>query len=134
MDYIAKPLHKNPYPMDHEIYNFGRPAFGHHYYVHSTSMSDPYLGVEKRNFKEIMHFHSMTNTTIPQLVQETLPKGHEIYNFCIFFLGNHYYILSKSDLCHGVEKKIFKELMHFHNITYMDTPQHKNPCPYNQFV
>ena len=33
MNYIAKPLHKNPYPMDHEIYNFGRPAFGHHYYV-----------------------------------------------------------------------------------------------------
>ena len=65
LNYIAKPLHKNPYPMDHEIYNFGRPALGHHYYVCSTGMSDPYLGVEKRNFKEIMHFDSMTNMAIP---------------------------------------------------------------------
>ena len=62
MNFIAKPLHKNFYPMDHKIYSFGRPAFGHLYYVRSTSMSDP---VEKRNFKEIMHFHSITNTTIP---------------------------------------------------------------------
>ena len=38
-------------------------------------------------------------------------------------------ILSLSDLCLGVEKKIFKEIMHFHYMTYMATPLHKNPCP-----
>ena len=49
-------------------------------------------------------------------------KGHEIYNFGRPFLGHHNYILSLSDLCLGVEKKIFKEIMHFHNMTYMATP------------
>ena len=35
--------------------------------------------------------------------------------------SHHYYILSLSDLCTGV-KKIFKEIMHFHYMTYMTTP------------
>ena len=26
-------------------------------------------------------------------------------------------------------KKIFKEIKHFHSMTYMATPLHKNPCP-----
>ena len=30
---------------------------------------------------------------------------------------------------HGSREKIFIELMHFHYMTYMTTPQHKNPCP-----
>ena len=38
------------------------------------------------------------------------------------FLCHHNYILSLSDPCLGVEKKIFKEIMHFHNMTYMATP------------
>ena len=50
------------------------------------------------------------------------PGGHEIYNFGRPFLCHHNYILSLSDLCLGVEKKIFKEIMHFHNMTYMATP------------
>ena len=53
---------------------------------------------------------------------------HEIYNFGRPFLGHDYYILSLSDLCLGV-KKIFKGTMHFHFMTYIATPQHKNPCP-----
>ena len=32
------------------------------------------------------------------------------------------YILSVFDLCLGVEKKIFKKIMHFHHMTYMATP------------
>ena len=24
---------------------------------------------------------------------------------------------------------VFKEIMHFHSVTYMATPEHKNPCP-----
>ena len=47
--------------------------------------------------------------------------GHEIYNFGRPFLGHHYYTLSLSDLCLGVEKTIVKEIMHFHYMTYMAT-------------
>ena len=36
--------------------------------------------------------------------------------------GHHYYIPGLSDLCLGVDKKIFKEIMHFHYMTYMATP------------
>ena len=50
------------------------------------------------------------------------PGGHEIYNFGRPFIVHHYYILSLSDLCLGVEKKIFKEIMHFYYMTYMATP------------
>ena len=35
------------------------------------------------------------------------PVGHEIYNFGRPFLGHHNDILSLSDLCQGVKKKIF---------------------------
>ena len=35
-------------PGGHEIYNFGRPFLGHHYYI--LSLSDLYLGVEKNVF------------------------------------------------------------------------------------
>ena len=36
-------------------------------------------------------------------------------------LGYNYFILSLSDLCLGVEEKIFKEIMHFHCMTYGHT-------------
>ena len=48
------------------------------------------------------------------LAQEPLPRGHEIYNFGKPFFGHHYYILGLSDLCLGVEKKIFKEIQQFY--------------------
>ena len=51
------------------------------------------------------------------------PRGHEIYNFGRPFLCNYFYILGLSDLCLGVEKKIFKEIMQFHNVTYIFTPK-----------
>ena len=57
------------------------------------------------------------------------PVGHEIYNFGTPFLCHHNDILSLSDLCLGVEKKILKQIMHFQYMTYMPTPQDKNPCP-----
>ena len=56
------------------------------------------------------------------IAQEPLPGGHEIYHFGGPFRGHHYYILSLSNLCLGVEKKIFKEIMHFHYMTYMAMP------------
>ena len=57
------------------------------------------------------------------------PGGHEIYNFGRPFFCHHYNTLSLSDLCLGVKEKIFKEIMHFHYMTYMATPMYKNPCP-----
>ena len=47
--------HKNPCPGGHDIYNFGRPFFCHHYYT--LSLSDLCGGVEKKVLKKIMHFH-----------------------------------------------------------------------------
>ena len=47
--------------------------------------------------------------------------GQEIYNFGGPFRGHHNCILSLSNLCLGVEKNIFKEIMHFHYMTYMAT-------------
>ena len=41
------------------------------------------------------------------------PGGHESHNFGRSFLVYHYHILSLSDLCMVVEKKIFKEIMIF---------------------
>ena len=52
----------------------------------------------------------------------------KIYNFDIPFFGHHSFILSLSVLCLGVEKTISKEIMHFHYITRMNMPLHKNPC------
>ena len=48
--------------------------------------------------------------------------GHEINNFGRPFLGHHYDILGLSDLCLGVEKKMFKAIMHFHYMIYMTLP------------
>ena len=73
-----------------------------------------------------MHFHYMTYMVTP-LHKNLCPRCHEIYNFRRPFLVRHYYILGLSDLCLGVEKKIFKEKMHFHYMTYMAKPLHPYP-------
>ena len=54
--------------------------------------------------------------------QNPIPGGHEIHNFGRPFLVHKSYLLSLSDLSLGVEKKIFNEVMHFYNVTYMATP------------
>ena len=57
--------------------------------------------------------------------QEPLPLGGMKFTILVDpSLGHHYYIFGLSDLCMEVEEKIFKEIMHFHYITYM----HKTPC------
>ena len=121
MTYMATPQHKNPYPGGHEIYNFGRPFCGHHYYI--LGLSDLCLGVEKMIFKEIMHFYYMTYMATPQH-KNPYPGGHEIYNFGRPSLGHHYYIHVNglSDLCLGVEKKIFKEIQQFTLLPQNDLP------------
>ena len=56
------------------------------------------------------------------IAQEPPPRGNEIYNFARSFIGHHNYVLPFSDLCLGVEKEIFKEIMHLHYMTYMVMP------------
>ena len=104
------PMHKNPCLRGHEIYKFGRPFLGHHYYI--LSLSDQCLG-EKKISKEIMHLHYVTYIAMP-LHQNSCPGGHKIKNFGRPFFGHHInYILSLSDPCQGVEKNnLLNEIMH----------------------
>ena len=84
-------------------------------------MFDLCLGVEKNIVKETMQFHYMTYMATPEH-KNPCPRGHEMYNFGRAFLVHHYYIvIGLSDLCLGVEKKIFKEIIHFYSMTYMAT-------------
>ena len=109
----------------HWIYNFDRRFLRHHYYV-PTGTEFVWLMPQSRR-EEILHFHYMTYMTMPQC-KNSCPKGHKIYNFGRPFLGHHYYILSLSDLCLGADKKIFKEIMHFHYVIYDHTPA-QEPLP-----
>ena len=74
---MATPLHKNPGPCPgvHDIYNFGKPFLGHHYYI--LGLSDLCLGVEKRIFKEINsnNAFSLYDLCGHGLAQEPLPQG-----------------------------------------------------------
>ena len=57
------------------------------------------------------------------------PGGYEIYNLRRPFLGHQKYILHLSEPCPGVEEKIFKEIMHFHNMTYDIWPRPSTRTP-----
>ena len=61
----------------------------------------------------------MTYMAMP-LHQNPSPGVHN--NFGRLLLGHQYYILTLFDLSLGVEKKILKEIMHFHYINNMATP------------
>ena len=56
------------------------------------------------------------------LQKNPFPRGYEIYHFIRPFLCHHYYIHGLSDVCLGVQKKIFKEIQQFYTfypkITY----------------
>ena len=63
---MTTPQHKNPCPGGHEIYNFGRPIIGHHYYL--LSLIELFPGVEKKTFKEIHKFYTFyPRITVPPL-------------------------------------------------------------------
>ena len=81
-------------------------------------------GCRENDSERNKHFHYMTYMATPYH-QKTCPGGHEIYNFGRPFLGHHYNTLSLSESCPGVEKMIFKEIMHFHYMTYMATLAHE---------
>ena len=69
----------------------------------------------------------MTNMATPQ--HNSCPGGNEIYKFGGHFPGYHYYIINLYDPCSRAEKKSFTEIIYFHFMTCMTTPQHNNPCP-----
>ena len=105
-DLYGHALAQEPLPGGHEIYNFGRPFHGHHYYI--LGLSDLCLEVEEKIFK-IMH--SLYDLYGHALAQEPLPRGHEINNFGRPFLGHHYYILGLSDVCLVLKKLIVTEMI-----------------------
>ena len=51
------------------------------------------------------------------------------FTILVNFHGHHYYMFSLSGICQGVEKKIFKDLMHFHYMTKVATPNIGTPNP-----
>ena len=91
------PSTKTSGPGGHEIYNFGRPFLGHHYYT--LSLSDLYVFLppsRKEDFikKIIIHFHKIIYVATPKH-QNPCPKEYEIYNFRRPFHGHHYYNYTK---------------------------------------
>ena len=55
----------------------------------------------------------MTNMATPkQKKKNPDPESWNLLNFGRPFLGHHFHTLGLSDPCQGVEKKIFKEIMH----------------------
>ena len=89
MTYMATPQHKNPDPGGHEIYNFGRPFLGHHYYI--LGLSDLCLGVEKKIVKEIMQIQYMTPMAMPQHKNPS-PRCHEIYTILVDPTWSSYFV------------------------------------------
>ena len=88
------------------MYNFGRLFLVRPYYILGLSN----LCRREKIFKEInsmMHFYYMT-------YKNPCFRGNEIYNFGRTFLRQHYYKLSLSDQCLGIEKKIFKDIHQFY--------------------
>ena len=85
-------------------------------YMATPNIRTPALGVMKLSISNYMTYMATPLQKTP------CPGGHESHNFSRPFLGHHYYILRLSDLCLGVKEKIFKEIMHFHYMTYMATP------------
>ena len=94
-------------------------------------MFDLYLGVEKKIFKEFIHFF-LYDLCDHALGQDFCPRCPEIYNFDEPLLGlyyyYHYYTLILPDQCLRGEKKSFKEKIHFHYMTHTAKPSTRTPA------
>ena len=91
------------------------------YSIEKNLKSNSYQRVENEILKEIY----ITYMAMPQHINYCA-DGHNIRPF----LGHHNYIvLSLSVICLEVEKKIFKEIMHFHYMTYMTMACTRTPVP-----
>ena len=123
--YMATPK-QEPLPRGSWNLNFGRTSLGHQYYL--LSLSDLCLVVEEKIFKRNNTFFTLwlicprpsTRTPAPRVMKFTILVDPSLASlpYTLF------------DLCLGVEKKILKEIMHFHLMTYMTTPQYKTACPW----
>ena len=73
---MTTPLHKNPCPAGHEVYNCGRPFIGHQDYTLRCIGHAPEQ--RRRFFKEIYQFYNF----YPKITSHWGGVGgHEIYNF-----------------------------------------------------
>ena len=75
------------------------------------------LDLKKKILKEIMHFHYMTYISTSK--HKNPCPG--VMKFTIY-VDPSLVIISIYLNCLGIENKIFKEIMHFHYITYMTMP------------
>ena len=110
-DWYCHAIAHKPLFGGHDIYNFARPIFGHYCILLTSSLFYLCLWIDKKIFKEMMHFHYMTYMATPYH-KNICPGGHEMYNFGRPFLGHHYYIISLSDLCLGIENIFYEVLVH----------------------
>ena len=92
------------------IYYFGRPFFGHLYYIYSV-WSMP--GSREEDFLKNCAF-SVYDLYANALAQEPLSRSHEINNLGRFFLGHYHNKLSMSDLCSEKIIRFFKEIHQFY--------------------
>ena len=93
-------------PPGHEINNFGRCFFAHHYYIFSLSAFFP--GVKRKIFKRNNAFSLYDHVGSHPIKGTPAPRGDEIYNFGRCFLAHRYYIFSLFAFFPGVKKKILK--------------------------
>ena len=105
MTYLATPQHDIPCPGSHEIYNFGGPFLGQHFYP--LSLSDLCLGVKNILIK-IIYFHYITYMASHQHIR--------IMKFTI--------ILEDPSLAIFALYLILIKIIYFHYITYMASHQH----------
>ena len=115
--YVDTPYHKKPC---HTVMNFNnicRSFLGN--YFNNFSLSDLCLEAERM---------LLWNNTVTPYHKNSYLRGHEFYNFTILILysnelytqfiwSNIYYVLSSSDLCPRVEKKILKEYIKYRLFT-----------------
>ena len=72
---MATPLHKKPCPGGHEIYTFGRPFFGYHYYT----LSFVWTMLRSREDDLLKKYVNFTLSTLK--ITSPLSGGYEIYHF-----------------------------------------------------
>ena len=82
--------------------------------------------VENKIFKEIMHFAQYDRHKLyPGVMKFTI-----LVDLFLIIITLHIYTLS--DLCSGVEKKIYKKKNILNYQFNLATSKHKNPCPMTQ--
>ena len=108
---MATPQRKNPCPC--------RPFLSYHYFIHR--LSDLCLGVKKKIFKGIMHFHYMKYMATPKR-KNPCPWDHEIYNSVRPYLGHHYYTFFCLNHAPEQKRRFFKEIHQFYHFYPKFTP------------